>query len=272
MSAITNSVQHCRTQVREVELSTKQALTAGELLRLRRFSTPTVFNGWEQVSRIDRRTVVNKQDVRDFMPQFGAMAGYAVTLEVQPSNPDHLRNTPDAPQRYREYLESMPGPKIVVIKDADSPNVIGTYFGEVNASLHRALGCVGLITDGGVRDVNEMASIGFKALAARLCVGHAYAWPVRWGHEVEVFGLKIASGQLVHADQHGFMIIPEEDQKKVFDATLFMDGNECTSVIEATQILAGRSMSETRAALVEAERRFGAAALETFGKKGEWSA
>ena len=60
-------------------------------------------------------------------------------------------------------------------------------------------------------------------------------------------------------------------EPRVFEATLFMDGNECTSVIETSQILAGRSMSETRAAMVEAERRFGAAALETFGKKGEWS-
>lgn len=69
------------------------------------------------------------------------------------------------------------------------------------------------------------------------------------------------------------MTIPEEDQKRVFDATLFMDGNECTSVIEATQLMAGRSMSETRVALMEAERRFGAAALQPqFGKKGEWSA
>jgi regulator of RNase E activity RraA len=255
---------------REDELT--NPLTPGELLRLRRFSTPTVFNGWEQISQVDRRTVVNRDDVRDFMPQFGAMAGYAVTLEVQPSNPDHIRNTPEAPQRYRDYVESIAGPKILILKDADSPNIIGTYVGEVNASLHRALGCVGIITDGGVRDVTEMASIGFKALAARLCVGHAYAWPVRWGHEVEIFGLKIRSGQLIHADQHGFMTIPEQDQKRVFDATLFMDGNECTSVIEATQLLAGRSMSETRAALAEAERRFGAAALQEFGKKGEWSA
>ena len=103
-------------------------------------------------------------------------------------------------------------------------------------------------------------------------VGHAFAWPVRWGHAVEVFGCPIRSGQLVHADQHGFMVIPEEDQKAVFDATLFMDGNECTSVIETSQILAGRTMSETRSKMLEAERRFGAAALERFGKKGEWSA
>jgi 4-hydroxy-4-methyl-2-oxoglutarate aldolase len=246
------------------------SLSDGDLLRLRRYSTPTVYNGWEQVSAVDRRSVVNVEDVRDFMPQFGAMVGYAVTLEVQPSNPDHMART-DAAHAYRAYVESIPGPKIVVMKDADSPNVIGTYFGEVNASLHRALGCVGLITDGGVRDIVEMGSLGFKALARRLCVGHAYAWPVRWGHSVEVFGLTIASGQLVHADQHGFMVIPEADQAGVLEATQFMDANECHSVIAASQLLRGRSMSETRDAAIEAERRFGAAARAQFGRSGEWS-
>jgi regulator of RNase E activity RraA len=255
-----------------MESAPKYGLTAGELLRLKRYSTPTVYNGWEQVSRIDRRTVVNRQDVRDFMPQFGPMVGYAVTLVCEPSNPHHIQTDPGAPARYREYLESVPGPKILILKDLDQPNIIGTYFGEVNSSLHRALGCVGIITDGGVRDVREMASIGFKAVAARMCVGHAYAWPVRWGCEVEVFGCTIRPGQLVHADEHGFLAIPDEDQEAVFEATHFMDGNECRSVIEAAQILAGRSMSDTRAAMLEAEGRFGAAARERFGKKGEWSA
>ncbi|QEE20944.1 RraA family protein [Youhaiella tibetensis] len=245
-------------------------LSEGDLLRLRRFSTPTVYNGWEQVSRVDRRSVVNRDVVQDFMPQFGPMIGYAVTLEVEPSNPRHIDRS-EAPREYRAYLESVPGPKIVVVKDADSPNVIGTYFGEVNASLHRALGCVGMITDGGVRDIVEMGSLGFKALAQRLCVGHAYAWPVRWGHAVEVFGLTIEPGQLLHADQHGFMVIPEEDQARVLEATQFMDANECHTVIGASQLLRGGTMAETRQAMVEAEKRFGAAARQQFGKSGEWS-
>lgn len=255
---------------REERLDASTRLAEGELLRLRRFSTPTVYNGWEQISAVDRRGVVNREDVHDFMPHFGAMVGYAVTLEVEPSNPAHIERGA-APQDYRAYLESIPGPKIVVVKDADSPNVIGTYFGEVNASLHRALGCVGMITDGGIRDIVEMTGLGFKALARRLCVGHAYAWPVRWGHAVEVFGLTIEPGQLIHADQHGIIAIPSQDEAGLLEATQFMDANECTSVIEASQLLRGRSMADTRRAMIEAEQRFGAAAREQFGKSGEWS-
>jgi len=256
--------------VREGKLGTPARMSDGDLLRLRRYSTPTVYNGWEQISAADRRAVVNREEVRDFMPGFGAMVGYAVTLEVRPSDPEPMRQA-EAPRDYRAYVESVPGPKIVVVKDADSPEVIGTYFGEVNAGLHRALGCVGIITDGGIRDVAEMAALGFKALARRLCVGHAYAWPVRWGHPVEVFGLTVRPGQLIHADQHGFMAIPEADQAGVLEATQFMDANECGSVIEAAQLLRGHSMQQTRAAMSAAERSFGAAARRRFGKSGEWS-
>ena len=85
-------------------------------------------------------------------------------------------------------MGSVPGPKIVVVQDLDKPRVIGAFWGEVASNIHRALGCVGTIIDGGLRDLDEMNSAGFKALARRLCVGHAYATPVLWGGEVEVFG------------------------------------------------------------------------------------
>jgi 4-hydroxy-4-methyl-2-oxoglutarate aldolase len=244
-------------------------LTQGDFLRLKRLSTPTVYNGWEQISEVDRRTAVNRVDVRDFMPQFGAMAGRAVTLVVEPSNRAHARAA-DAPPRYREYVASVPGPKILVVKDLDSPNIIGTYIGEVNTSLHRALGCVGILTDGGIRDVNEMASLGFKALAARLCVGHAYAWPVRWNCEVEVFGCNVRPGQLIHADQHGFLAVPGQDEAALLAASQFMDSNECDTVIAAAQLSAGLSTEQVLDGMRESQRRFGETATAKFGRTGEW--
>ena len=101
-----------------------------------------------------------------------------VTLIIEPSNPDHKKN-PGAGAAYREYVASVKGPKIVVVQDLDKPRVLGSMWGEVNANTHRALGCVGTITDGSIRDVDEMTNAGFKALARRLSVGHAYATPVQ---------------------------------------------------------------------------------------------
>src|SRR5687768_5776341 len=173
--------------------SAKRILSHADLLQLKRWNTPTIYNGWEQITRQDvSAAAFNLEETRDFMPQMGPMVGYAVTLVIEPSNRRHRENHPDAWGRYREYVAGVAGPKIVVIQDLDKPEVIGSFWGEVNATVHRALGCVGTITDGAVRDLDEMTSAGFKALARRLCVGHAYVIPVRWNCPVRVFGREVA--------------------------------------------------------------------------------
>lgn len=248
----------------------ERKLDYGELWKLKRLSTPTLYNGWEQITKHDRRTCTNREETRDFMPQFSPMVGYAVTVVCEPSNPDHPRTNPNAPAEYREYLASIPGPKIVVVQDLDKPNFIGSYWGEVNSGIHQALGCVGTITDGAVRDVMEMTSNGFKAIASRMCVGHAYSWPVRWNCEVEVFGCPIKPGELIHADQYGFLVIPDEDQERLFEAGLFMDANECTSVISAAQDSHGKSLQQVLREINEAGGKFNRAAQEKYGAAGEW--
>ena len=244
-------------------------LTHGELLKLKRWNTPTIYNGWEQITRHDRRTHFNQEAVHDFMPQMGPMIGYAVTLVCEPGNPDHQQQR-GAVAEYREYLAKAPGPKIVVVQDLDKPRVLGSFWGEVNANVHKALGCVGTITDGGVRDLDEMTNAGFKALGGRPCVGHAFAWPVSWDCPVEVFGCEVKPGDLIHADKHGFLVIPEEDQARLLEAVLFMDGNECDTVIGAARSAAGKSFAELLADLEGAGSEFSDGARERFQRKGEW--
>jgi regulator of RNase E activity RraA len=232
-------------------------LTHGELLELRRWNTPTIYNGWEQITARDAgKDGFNLEEVVDFMPQMGAMIGYAVTVVCEPGNPEHKQNGPKAWSEYRRYVAGAPGPKIVVVQDLDKPNFVGAFWGEVNASVHRALGCVGTITDGGIRDLDEMNYAGFKALAQRLCVGHAYSCPVRWGCEVEVFGRRIEPGQLIHADKHGFLAIPREDEARLLEAARFMDTNECRTVIPAAKDGPGMTAEEILAQLDRASAQF----------------
>lgn len=245
-------------------------LSHGELLQLKRWNTPTVYNGWEQITKQDRRTHFNLEVTRDFMPGMGVMVGYAVTVVCEPSNPDHQNNNPNAPAEYREYIASIPGPKIVVVQDLDKPYAYGSFWGEVGANIHRSLGCVGTITDGAVRDLDEMSNAGFKTIAAKICVGHAYSWPVRWNCEVEVFGTRIKPGQLIHADKHGFLVIPDEDQARILEATRFMDSNECNTVISAGRDATGKSIEQVLRSMNEAARDFGSAAIEKYGRQGEW--
>jgi regulator of RNase E activity RraA len=246
-------------------------LTLAQMLQLKRWNTPTVYNGWEAIARRDRIDGwFNQEETRDYMPEMGPMVGRAITVVCEPSNPAHLQGRPTAWAEYRRYVASIPGPKIVIVQDLDKPRTIGSFWGEVNSNMHRAFGCVGTITDGAIRDLDEMRSAGYKALARRMCVGHAYSWPVRWGCEVEVFGTTIQPDTLVHADKHGFIAIPEEDEERLLEATVFMDQNECDTLIGSAVDSAGRSPAEVLAALDQATAAFSAAASQRFGAKGEW--
>ncbi len=243
----------------------------GELLKLKRWNTPTIYNGWEQVTRADvTREGINEEETRDFMPQMGPMVGYAVTLVVEPGNAAHKKDAARAWTEYRRYVGHEPGPKIVVVQDLDKPRVVGSFWGEVNANVHRALGCVGTITDGAIRDLDEMTNAGFKGIARRLCVGHAHVTPVRWGCEVEVFGRRIRPGQLIHADKHGFLAIPEGEERGLLEAASFMDANECTTLIPAARGAAGLAMKDVLARIDDAAAAFSTATRKRFGRKGEF--
>lgn len=246
-------------------------LAYSDLLKLKRWNTPTIYNGWEQITRRNiAREGFNREETRDFMPQMGPMVGYAVTVVVQPGNPEHVRANPNAWSEYRNYIAGVPGPKIVVVQDLDKPEVYGAFWGEVNSNIHRSLGCVGSIVDGAIRDVDEMCNAGFKALARRMCVGHSFSTPVRWNCEVEVFGTSIMPGQLIHADKHGFLVIPDEDFNGIVEAAAFMDANECNTVIPAARTTFGKEPDEILASINEAGAAFGLAVKARFGGKGEW--
>ena len=246
-------------------------LSFADLLELKRWNTPTIYNGWEQITTHDSgREGFNLEPCPDFMPEMGPMVGYAVTVVIEPGNPEHPRQNPNAWSEYRRYVGTVPGPKIVVVQDLDKPDVIGAFWGEVNSSMHKALGCVGTITDGGIRDLDEMRGVGFKALARRLCAGHAYSHPIKWNCEVEVFGRRVRPGQLIHADQHGFLVIPAEDQEKLLEATRFMDSNECKTMIAAARHHSGMSTEQMLDLFDASCQQFSQNVEARFGYRGEF--
>lgn len=211
-----------------------------ELVKLRRWNTPSVYNGWESISGIDRlQAVINRDETRDFMPSLGPMVGRAITVRIETTNARRLKDHASAWDDWLAFVARFPGPKIVVMKDTDAASGLGSFWGEVSANTHRSIGCVGAIVDGAIRDVDEMTSAGFKALARRLCVGHLYAWPVDWGEPVEVFGARVETGMLMHADKHGFIGIPQEDEQHLLSAVRALDDAECETVIPAGQFTWG---------------------------------
>jgi 4-hydroxy-4-methyl-2-oxoglutarate aldolase len=246
-------------------------LPLSALLELKRWNTPTIYNGWEQITKHNHaRDAFNLEETRDFMPQMGPMVGYAVTVVCEPSNGQHPKENPKRTSEYRRYVASLPGPKIVIVQDLDKPATYGAFWGEVNSNIHRALGCVGTISDGAIRDVDEMTAAGFKALARRMCVGHAFSCPVRWDCPVEVFGRTIEPGQLVHADKHGFLAVPFGEETHLLEAARFMDGNECRTLLPATRAESGKSWTEICDDIDAAAAQFRQNSKEKFSRLGEW--
>ena len=245
-------------------------LAHSDLLKLKRWNTPTIYNGWEQITSHDTtKGHFNLTKTTDYMPEMGPMAGYAVTVKCCPSQKKYAKNAAEQSRKYREYIASIDGPKIVVVQDLDDPHV-GSYWGEVNANVHKALGCIGTITEGAIRDIDEMKNAGFKALAKTMCVGHAFSTPIEWGCEVEVFGCKIQPGQLIHADKHGFLAIPEEDIAGLYESVCFMDANECENLINVARSTYGKSKKEILDELEVGFAMFRAKAAQKYSKKGEW--
>ena len=241
-----------------------------DILKLGRWNTPTIYNGWEQITSRDHATeCFNKDVVVDFMPQMGTMVGRAITVVCEPSNPAH-KEKPNAWSEFRSYVASIGGPKILVVQDLDSPHFVGAFLGEVNASFLRSAGCIGSICPGTVRDVDEMTNAGFKVIAKRLCVGHAHSTPISWGDDIEVFGTSIKNRQLVHADKHGFLAIPEEDEAVLLNAAKFMDDLECSTVIPAAKNINNLNLEESLNAMNEAATDFRNAVKNQFSGKGEW--
>ena len=232
-------------------------LSHAELLELRRWSTPTVYNGWEAVTKQERMNVVMSHGaVQDYVPQIGPMVGWAVTVEYICSDAAVKEANPDCYIKLYEYLSSIPGPKVIIAKDLDAPNSVGSIFGEVTANAYHSLGCVGAITNGSVRDVDEGSYAGFKMMASRLGVGHAYSCPLRFGAEVEIYGARVKPGMLIHADKYGFIAIPPEDTRNLLEGVRFMDSNECRTTIPAGRDTVGLSAGEVVEQLRRANQAF----------------
>jgi regulator of RNase E activity RraA len=198
-------------------------LTHDELAVLRRIPSPTVANAIERFGLRSRRQGVTGPGVACPFPEIGPLVGYATTLTVRSAEPPR-RPTPPRKASW-DYVLTVPEPRIVVAQELDQPPG-GAFWGEVNASIHKALGCVGVLTNGTVRDLEEVRRLGFQFWAAGVEVSHGYAHLESFGEPVTVYGLAVRPGDLIHADRHGAVVIPAEVAREVAAACRAVDEHE----------------------------------------------
>ncbi|HVP79362.1 MAG TPA: RraA family protein [Thermodesulfobacteriota bacterium] len=186
-------------------------LSAEELEEIRKWPTCAVSNAIELFDIRPRNKGFMLPNIKCLYPDLGPMIGYAVTAVVTAQSSEGHRV--QAPDWWKE-IQKVPEPRVAVIHDIDRP-VLGSFWGEVNANIHKALGYVGAVTDGCVRDITEVKEAGFHFFARCVSVSHAYVHLVDVGIPVRVGGLIVKPGDLIMGDLHGVLSIPREIAKDV---------------------------------------------------------
>jgi regulator of RNase E activity RraA len=191
-------------------------LTDEDLAALREFDTPTICNALELVVPERRALGFTTDTLVCPFPQLPPMVGYARTALIRAMQPSGLSgaDTRQARLEYYRYIAGGQGPKVVVIQDADSRTGFGCFWGEVQTAIHKGLGCLGLVTDGGVRDIDAIAP-EFQVLCGRITPSHAHVHTIQIGGTVDIFGMVVRSDDLIHADRHGAVVIPHEVAREV---------------------------------------------------------
>ena len=197
------------------------------LTLLQQVDTPTVCNAIEVAQGKRGFDQFTRGTMQASDPQAPAMVGYARTAKVSALRPsdDPVDVVKARRMAYYKHMAEGARPSIAVIEDVDFPDCVGAFWGEINTTVHRGFGVKGALTNGVVRDLGDLPS-GFPVIAGSIGPSHAFVHVTEIGVPVNVFGLAVQEGDLVHADRHGALVIPAGVIDHLFDAINKLMANE----------------------------------------------
>lgn len=195
---------------------TMERLTPAQLEEYRQLSTCLVASAIETFHARLPNSGFSDSTIRCIFEDQPPIAGYAATARIRSAQPpmEGRGYYYDRTDWWNDIL-SIPEPRVVVIEDVDDPPGRGAFIGEVNANILLALGCAAFVTNGAVRDLREVERTGFQMFAGNVSVSHAYAHVFDFGGTVQVGGLQLRPGDLIHGDLHGIQTVPGEIAGKV---------------------------------------------------------
>lgn len=190
--------------------------TAQDLAILTQWDTPTICNALEEIAPHRRGYGFTTEPLIPLDPELPPICGYARTATIRAAEPPRETAEESATKRasYYEYVAAAPQPTIVVIQDLDPRPGIGAFWGEVQTNIHKGLGVLGAVTNGSFRDVADSAR-GFNLMGAKVGPSHAFVHVVDFDCQVTVHGLTVSGNDIVHADRHGAVMVPEEAVKQL---------------------------------------------------------
>jgi 4-hydroxy-4-methyl-2-oxoglutarate aldolase len=192
------------------QMINKKRVSPEDLDRLRTLDTCTISNAIERLNLRLRNEGFISRVSRCRFPNFDPMLGYAVTGRIRTSSPPISGRCYYDRMDFWQYVTSIPAPRVILMEDVDHTPGLGALVGEIHATIGLALDCVGYVTNGAVRDLPAVKALGFHLFSGSIAVSHAYAHLIEFGDPVEIGGLKVAPGDLIHGDCHGVQTIPVE--------------------------------------------------------------
>jgi regulator of RNase E activity RraA len=223
-------------------------VTAAQFEFLRSIDTPTVCNLLEMVAPERRGHGYTVKHLHCPFPDLPPMVGFAKTVTIKTKDKVPLSEAAYVGKRfdYLDYVAAAPAPSIVVIEDTDGEHVgFGAFWGEVQSNIHQALGCLGTITNGSIRDI-PMIPPGFQMLAGSISPSHAFVHVVDFGGNVNIHGMAVRSGDLIHADRHGAVVVPLNTIDAMKDAAPKLAAKEA-QIIDAAK--SGKGVEAIKAAM-----------------------
>ena len=187
----------------------KTPVSLDVLEQLRQLSTCRASNAIERLhGRVRNEGSVCGRTIHCLFPNFPPMLGFAVVGRMRSTTQPAYGRAYHENMHWWRYVESFPAPRVLVVEDADDHPGAGALVGELHALIGQALNCAGYVSNGAVRDLQELEALGFPVFAGGVAVSHMYAHIAEYGHPVEIGGLEISPGDLLHGDRHGVHSIP----------------------------------------------------------------
>ena len=186
----------------------QHALTTEQVQQLMAFDTCVIADAIESFGVRLRNEGFATAGFRCLFKSFPPMVGYAATCKVRSADPPIVGSRYEERTDWWKHIQGVPTPRVLVMQDIDDPPGTGAFVGKVHANILLSLGCVGAVTNGAARELPGIEACGFQVFAGRLAISRAYIHVVEYGGLVEVGGLRVKPGDLIHGDRHGILTIP----------------------------------------------------------------
>jgi len=196
--------------------------------------------------------------LRCWYPEIGPVVGYAVTCVF--SVPDPLFKGGYGLMDVLEEMEKTDAPTIFVFEQKFPPeiaNKVGLSGGNMTTQM-KAMGCVGGLTNGPSRDIDEIRPMGFQYMTSGICAGHGAMQIQAIQVPVHIAGMDVAPGEIIHMDENGAVKFPADKLEAVLENLKKLheeEGDKMSRAAKAKTVAELREIYSPQAAYGEKEKK-----------------